>query len=241
MSPTLLLVLSATAVLGAWLAWTDGCRLVGAHRARRRLSRRAPSRPAPSPLDAVVARVRLGRRAELVDRDLPAWLDASARSARAGASLRQALRDGASTTLNSPIDAYLEPFVMALDGGDPLEVALNRLEGGPPASARSIVGRALRLAASVGGPSTGALDAAASTLHERAALAREVRALSTQARASALVMTAAPVVFALGAVQLDSRVGAFFSSGPGALCVLAGLGLDLAGAFWMARIVKAGA
>ena len=117
---------------------------------------------------------------------------------------------------------------------------MDRLEGGPPASARSIVDRALRLAGSVGGPSAGVLDAAASTLHERAALVREVRALSTQARASALVMIAAPVVFALGAVQLDSRVGAFFASGPGALCVLAGLALDLVGAVWMARIVRAG-
>ena len=59
-------------------------------------------------------------------------------------------------------------------------------------------------------------------------------------RASALVMIAAPIVFALGAVQVDSRVGAFFTSGPGALCVLAGLALDLAGAWWMARIVRAG-
>ena len=66
-----------------------------------------------------------------------------------------------------------------------------------------------------------------------------MQALSTQARVSALVMIAAPVVFAVGAVQLDPRVGAFFASGPGALCVLAGLGLDLAGACWMARIVRA--
>lgn len=240
MNPALALVLTATAVFGAWLAGAEGRRLASARRSRRRLVRRPPSPPGRFLFDSVVARVRLGRQPALVDRGLPSWLDASARSARAGASLRQALRDGAASAPNASIGAYLAPFVAALDRGEPLVGALDRLEDGPPASARSVVDRALRLAGSVGGPSAGVLDAAAATLHEREALAREVRALSTQARASALVMIAAPVVFALGAVQVDSRVGTFFTSGPGALCVLAGLALDLAGAWWMARIVRAG-
>ncbi len=241
MNPALPLVFTVTAALSAWMAWTDGRRLVGAHRSRRRLTSGAPTVSGRSRLRAVVTRAGRGREALVVDRSLPAWLDAAARSARAGASLRQALRDAASTVLNSSTGAYLEPFVAALDRGDPLDAALDALEAGPPSSARSIVDRALRLAASVGGPSAAVLDAASSTLHERVALVREVRALSTQARASALVMAAAPVVFAFGAVQLDPRVAAFFGSGPGAMCVLAGLGLDVAGAFWMARIVRAGA
>jgi tight adherence protein B len=238
-NPALLLGLTATATVGAWLAAAEGRRLVDAWRSRRRLSSGRSSPPGWRLLETVLARVRLGRRAGSVDRGLPGWLDASARSARAGASLRHALRDGAGAAPDASIAAYLAPFVAALDRGDSLELALDRLDSGPPASARSIVHRALRLAGSVGGPSAGVLDAAASTLHERAALAREVQALSTQARVSALVMIAAPVVFAVGAVQLDPRVGAFFASGPGALCVLAGLGLDLAGACWMARIVRA--
>jgi tight adherence protein B len=238
MSPVLVLVLAGAGVLSAGVAFFDARRLVDACRARRRLPRTVPDASIRTVVGTMVRRARHRREADLVDRDLPAWLDAGARSARAGASLRFALRDGASAVSGTSIGAYLAPFVVALDHDEPIELALNRLASGPSGSARAIVHQALRLAISVGGPSAAVLDAAASTLHERAALTREVRALSTQARASARVMTGAPVVFALGAVQLDARVASFFASAPGAACVAAGLVLDVAGAVWMAQIVR---
>ncbi len=238
-SPTLAMVVTGVGAVGLWLAGADSRRLVDTFRIRRRLPATV-ARPSDRPVaHTLTARARRRRHAESVDRGLPAWLDASVRSARGGASLRHALRDGASIVDESPVGTHLVPFVEALDRGYGLEAALRRLDDGSESSNRKVVERALRLAASVGGPSAAVLDAVSSTLHERAALAREVRALSTQARVSALVMVCAPVMFALGAVQLDSRAAAFFLSSPGVLCVLGGATLDLLGGVWMTRIVRA--
>lgn len=228
------------ALTAARFAWREVADLVVAGRVRGRLDRPGAS-PAPVHRMAMAAAALRTGASEAIDRGLPAWLDASARSARSGASLRDALRDGANAVEGSSTGVFLQPVVQSLDRGDRLVVALDRVEAGPPGSARQLVHRSLRLAADVGGPAAGVLDAAASTLHERAALVREVRALSTQARVSAAVMATAPLVFAVVAVQLDPRVGAFFLSAPGVACVVVGGALDAAGACWMARIVRAAA
>jgi tight adherence protein B len=233
-------LLAAIAVTSACVVWRSGVDLVVARRVRRRLPR--TSRDATVPRDrlgALVSQVRRRRDGDAIDRGLPAWLDASARSARAGASLREALCDGASVLDGSATQQFLHPLVGSVQRGDPLDRALGHLADAPPGSARVLVARALRLAASVVGPAAAVLEEAASTLHERAALVREVRALSTQARVSAALMAVAPVVFALCSVQLDPRVGAFFATVPGIGCVIAGLALNGAGAWWMARIVRA--
>lgn len=177
------------------------------------------------------------RRLRRVDNGLPAWLDGAARAARAGASLRDALLDGASIARDRAVGVYLASFVDALRQGATLREALGALEG-ERSSARDLVLRALRLAAETGGPSASILDAVSSTLHERTQLAREVRALASQARASATVMAIAPVVFAAGAMAADPRVGEFLGSGPGLVCVTVGAVLDAAGAVWMARLVR---
>jgi tight adherence protein B len=209
---------------------------------RRVRGRFTPVAPASSWYPAIVDRpldhVLRASRNRAIDRGLPAWLDAAARAARSGASLRHALVDGASIVHGAPIGAYLAAFAAQLERGAPLGAALDELSTREATPARHLVLRALRLASAIGGPSTPVLDSVASTLHERAALAREVRALSTQARASAAVMVAAPVVFAAGAVSADPRVGQFFRSPLGLACVALGLALDGAGAFWMARVVR---
>jgi tight adherence protein B len=210
-----------------------------AGRARRRLwpfitapRLRAPWLPTP------LARL-LDRRARTrADRDLPLWLDACARSARAGASLRHALIDGAASLAGGPLADELRPFVGALERGVPLGLAVDEQRAtGRCSPHRSLVWRALTLASRSGGPAADLLDAVAATLHERAALAREVRALATQARASAVVLVAAPVVFAISAAMADARVLAFFASPLGVGCVLIGLVLDAFGAWWMSRLI----
>jgi tight adherence protein B len=182
-------------------------------------------------------RWRATRRTTAIDTGLAAWLDASARSARAGGSLRHALLDGWGSVAGTPVGEHLRPFVEAVRAGEPLGRAVDLLDPNST-SARRLVGRALRLTATTGGPAAPMLDAVAATLHERTELAREVRALATQARASVVVMVTAPVVFAAGASVADPRVGEFLASGPGLLCLLVGAGLDLAGAAWMSRLVR---
>lgn len=177
---------------------------------------------------------------ERADRDLPLWLDGSARAARAGASLPHALIDGASALVGRPLDDELRPFVDALERNVPIGIAVDQQRAlGSVSRDRSLVWRALALASRSGGPAAELLDAVAMTLHERAALAREVRALATQARASAVVLVAAPLVFALVAATADARVLAFFASPAGIVCVLAGIVLDGVGGWWMSRVTAA--
>jgi Flp pilus assembly protein TadB len=176
------------------------------------------------------------RRDRAVDQGLARWLDASARGARSGATLRQALVQGCSAIAGEPVHEHLAPMIRGLESGAPVTASLESIAA-KPTHARQLVSRALRLAGETGGPVAPMLDAVASTLHDQQAFVREVRALSTQARASATVMVAAPVAFAAVAIAIDSRVAAYVRSAPGLLCAVAGLGLDAAGAAWMARIV----
>src|SRR5206468_8341549 len=56
---------------------------------------------------------------------------------------------------------------------------------------------ALALGAELGGTAAHSLDGVADTLRDRNAVHREIRALSTQARASAAVIAVAPIAFSL--------------------------------------------
>jgi tight adherence protein B len=95
----------------------------------------------------------------------------------------------------------------------------------------------LTVALEAGGAPARAVDGVASTLRERAEVDREMRALATQARASAVVITVAPLAFATLGVVGDERTAHFLLRTPAGLgCLAAGVALDAVGAWWMARI-----
>ena len=69
--------------------------------------------------------------------------------------------------------------------------------------------------------------------------AGQVRALSSQARASAAVMVLGPPLFLAAASTADHRLLlVLFGSPLGLLCVVAGAALDVAGAWWMTALVR---
>jgi tight adherence protein B len=227
---------TAVAASALVIAVIDGsCR----HRARRRLPPSASRRRGPLLVRlGPVGRVVDAHRGRVIDRDLAVWLDGASRSARAGASLRQALVDGAAPLDGRPIGPWLRPFTADLRRGVPLAEALDHLASPGGSRQRHLVWRALRIAADAGGPAAELLDGVAATLHERAALTREIRALATQARASALVLVTAPLVFSLVSAGADARVVDFLVSPIGLMCVVAGLALDGVGGWWMVRLVR---
>jgi tight adherence protein B len=99
---------------------------------------------------------------------------------------------------------------------------------------------AIGLGGRTGGEVARALDRVAATLRERRELRAEVRALATQARASAGVLIVAPPAFALLASTVEPGVAGFLLTSPAGLgCLGAGLALDGLGAHWMGRIVAA--
>jgi tight adherence protein B len=179
-----------------------------------------------------------GRRAALADDALVQWIDASSRAVRAGASFSQALVIGTEAVRATPLAADAEIFAAHVRAGD-TTAGIDALQRHPAAPARSLVGRALAVAHATGGPPGILFDGVSATLRERTGLQREVRALATQARASALVIGLAPVAFAVLAAASDPRVGTFLLRSPiGWLCIATGLLFDLLGAAWMARLVR---
>jgi tight adherence protein B len=98
---------------------------------------------------------------------------------------------------------------------------------------------ALALSSELGGGAAKSLDAVAATLRDRNGLRREVRALSSQARASALVIGLAPIAFAVIAGSLDPRTTDFLLHDPvGVACLFVGIVLDGCGAAWMHRMAS---
>ena len=183
---------------------------------------------------------RRGRAGSAVEAGLPPVLEATARGLRAGASLPVALAaaaSGAAPVIAADLRAVAEG---AAEAG--LASALDRWAASRPLPGVRLAAAALALATEVGGGGSRALDGVALTLRQRQAVAGEVRALATQARLSAVVLTVAPLGFAAVAAAGDPRTAAVLLRSPvGQGCLAIGLGLDALGAAWMARITRAGA
>lgn len=178
------------------------------------------------------------RRAARLEAELPALLEAVARALRSGAALPVALQEAAAggSAAADELDMVLSDGARGLG----LTEALDRwAERRPRPAVRLVVG-ALTVALVAGGSPARGVDGVAATLRERAEVEREARSLATQARASAVVVTLAPVGFgALGALGDEGSAGFLLGSPAGLACLLVGLLLDAAGAVWMHRIAQA--
>ncbi|HUP85361.1 MAG TPA: hypothetical protein VM143_06815 [Acidimicrobiales bacterium] len=182
------------------------------------------------------------RRTAAADRALPGVLESVARQLRAGGSLAQALV----ATTPSPSSGDLAAAWARLAGLVPIVGVTAALddwssaarEGHDRGRSVGLAAAALALASSTGGSPARAIDGVAATLRSRLAIADEVRALSSQARASAVVIALAPLVFATVAAATDPRTAHFVASPSGLLLVGLGLGLDALGAWWMARLCR---
>ena len=108
-----------------------------------------------------------------------------------------------------------------------------------PLPAVAATAAALGVTVSAGGPGAAALEGLAAGLRDRNDAAAEVAALSAQARLSALVVGAAPLASLALSLLADRRVApTLVTTGPGRLCLGAGLALETLGALWMHRIVR---
>lgn len=154
-----------------------------------------------------------------------------------GSSLRQAV--GVTATRAGPAVVGLADVDRGVVAGRPLQQELDRWAAERPDSGAPMVADALAIAGSTGASQALAIGAVIATLRRRQAQAQEVRALASQARASAVVLVALPLAFAMAISVLDPRVGRFLFLTPfGWACLLGGLGLDTAGAWWMSLLVR---
>ena len=187
----------------------------------------------------VIGLVALGGGADRrLEAALPEALEAVARALRGGASLRGALGEAGQATPGRLGDE-LGAVVTSSAAGVPLVQALDRWATCHPLPAVRLGVAALALAAETGGASARAVDGVAETVRGRLAVAAEVRALSAQARLSALVIVLAPLAFSvLAAASDDGTTDFLFRSPAGLVCLVAGLGLDGLAALWMQRLSR---
>ena len=187
--------------------------------------------------------VAVGRRraAAAVDLGVVVAIEAVVSGLRSGASLSQAVAEaGASTT--GPIGEDLRSVAADAAATGDLDAALGRWARRRPRPSVQLAAAALGLGIETGGAHAQAVDGIASTLRQRQMAMAEGRALSAQARLSAVVMAAAPLVF--GALSLAGGAGTarfLLTTTPGLVCLAGGLGLDVVGAAWMIRIAGDGA
>ena len=186
----------------------------------------------------VTLRAQRGRGAARYEGALAPALEAVARSLRSGAGMRQALAEAASAAPPA-LGADLRRVVSDAELGSGVVAALDAWVERRPLRGVRLTCAALALGVEAGGAQARAVDGVAATLRQRARAEAEARALGAQARMSAGVIAAAPIVFAALAAALDPSNGRFlFRTVPGAVLLVAGIGLDLLGALWMARLAR---
>ena len=218
----LVLAAVAVAVLGAWRAGPAGAAtLLGAATAAALASRRALR----------------GRGSRRADDALPDLLDHVGRGLRSGLDVVGALRTAAGRLGGRHAEEVLAVTARVGRGAD-LGRALEPWVAAHPRPAVRLAVGSLEVAVEAGGSPARALDGVAATLRDRMAVASEARALASQAQASAAVMVALPLVFALGSAASDGDVaGALLGTGGGRALLAAAVGLDVVGGLWMLRIV----
>jgi len=190
----------------------------------------------------LVVRSRRGGAGMRLEQALPGGLEAVARSLRSGASLRQAVEEaGASTGRGGGrvlADELARAAAEAAQGAS-LVAALEGVAARRPYPGVRLGVAALCLGAETGGAQARAVDGVAATVRERLAVAAELRALSSQARMSALVIGLAPIGFGGFAAVTDPRTAQFMFHTPAGLALLGvGLTLDGLGWLWMQRLAR---
>ena len=169
---------------------------------------------------------------------LPPALEQLAGALRSGSSLTVALGEAGGAT-SDPLGRELEALALAASRGEPVAAVLDGWTRRHDEPGTRLAATALTLATVVGVAPARAVDGVAATLRERLELSAERRALASQARTSAVVLSAAPLLFALLLGVSDGAAGRFLlHSRAGWACLAGGLGLDALGAWWMARLTR---
>jgi tight adherence protein B len=179
------------------------------------------------------------RRSRRIAAAVPEMLERVASELRSGGTIATAI--GAGSTADGPLAADLALVDARVRLGATLSDALRawsreRIVAGVDASAG-----ALAMCASVGGASADALDGLASSLRDRLAVASEARALSAQARMSAIVVGGAPIAYIGWSAIIDPHsLQVLLGTTLGRMCLAAGIALEMLGACWMRAIVRSG-
>jgi tight adherence protein B len=179
------------------------------------------------------------RRARQIAGAVPETLERVASELRSGGTVATAI--GAVAAADGPLASDMARVDARVRLGAPLTQALDAWSQERDVSGVDATAGALAMCSAVGGRSADALDGLATSLRDRLGVAAEARALSSQARMSALVVGGAPVAYIAWSAVVDPHslhvlTGTTF----GRACLLIGITLEALGAWWMRSIVRSG-
>ena len=187
------------------------------------------------PISVHLARDRARRRLVAA---LPGALEQVAAGLRGGASVAESI--GAVADARGPLAPELARVRARAALGPGLPGALASWSAERDLVSVGATCGALAVASAVGGPAAGAIDGLASSLRDRLGAVAEARALSAQARVSAIVVGAAPVAYlAFSAITDPKSLGLLVHTGAGRVCLALGLAFEVLGVLLMRRIVRA--
>lgn len=186
----------------------------------------------------VALRRRIGRRSLRVAEQLPDVLAGLAAPVRAGASLPQAFVACAEEA-EPPLRAVLESVCRDLDAGVHQDAAIERFAVRCGVPEAFLAARAVRVGRQAGAELARLIDEVAETLRERERLAGELRASTAQARVSAIVVAALPVVFLLlMSAGAKDQAALLFGEPVGWLLLGVGGSLEGAGILWIRKLTR---
>jgi tight adherence protein B len=197
----------------------------------------------PAAAAAVAGRQSLGRswwrrpgapaRRAVDDESVAAWCERVAGGIRGGSSLTRAVLEA---DVRGARPSPFPDVVHAIQRGRPLADAF-RSSGGDPSTPLGLAAPVLATCADLGGPAAPALERVASVLLGRSAERAERRAAGAQARLSARVLTLVPLAVVVVLLVTEPSVRATFGTPAGMACLAVGGTLDLAGWWWMHRMI----
>ena len=166
---------------------------------------------------------------------LPLALELLARELRAGATVPHAVR---AVAADEACGRSLVSVVERIERGGRVIDELDRWAAASPSPDAHLARAVLQLGFTTGAALADSLDRVGATMRDRLELDDELRALTAQSRASATVLAVAPAAFLLVlGLTAPELVAPLVTTRLGWICLLAGIGLDAVGFWWMRRLV----
>jgi tight adherence protein B len=184
----------------------------------------------------VALRLARSRRERAFVAGLPHVLEQIAADLRGGGTVVTAIERVAAGS--GAVAGDLRRVLVRTHLGLPLAEALARWPAEHDAVGVRATAGALSVAAALGGRAADAVGGLAASRRHRLDAIAEARALSAQARLSAVVVGAAPLGYLAFSAMVDPRaVTALIDTGVGRVCLAIGLGLEALAALWIRRIL----
>ena len=183
-------------------------------------------------------RRRARARAALLEDQLAEAVSSLAAGMRAGLSLTRAIAFAADEA-EQPLAASLASVADRTDLGTPLDAALREWAHATASSDARLLAGVLDLHRRTGGELPSVLDGVASTLRERRAAAREVRALTAQARLSGAILGLLPIgCFLVLSVTSRDDIAAAFHSPAGIGAIALGFTMQGGAFLWIRSLLR---